>query len=234
MAGRFWVEQASQDGVAAGGIARITPTGVITEFTSGLNTNPGQGADGDALLSGPDGNLWFSDRGSEAIGRISLQIPPTATSQTVIDIAPQPVAITLAGASVQNSSLTFRVVNPPSQGTLTGTAPNLAYTPSVASGQDSFTFVANDGVADSPPATVTITIVTPRLSSSVCLRGAMLEEQASADHLRAGILILCAGAKVDPACELPMTPPPLDQQSIRAAIAREESRLLRIEEAGAP
>jgi virginiamycin B lyase len=78
--GNIWVEQASQDGVAAGGIARITPTGGITEFTSGLNTNPGQGADGDALLSGPDGNLWFSDRGSEAIGRISLQIPPTATT----------------------------------------------------------------------------------------------------------------------------------------------------------
>jgi sugar lactone lactonase YvrE len=78
--GNIWVEQASQDGVAAGGIARITPTGVITELTSGLNTNPGQGADGDALLSGPDGNLWFSDRGSEAIGKISLQIPPTATT----------------------------------------------------------------------------------------------------------------------------------------------------------
>lgn len=53
---------------------------MITEFASGLNTNPGQGADGDALLSGPDGNLWFSDRGSLAIGKISLQIPPTAST----------------------------------------------------------------------------------------------------------------------------------------------------------
>ncbi len=61
-------------------MARITPAGAITEFTTGLNTDPGQGSDGDALLSGPDGNLWFSDRGSEAIGRISLQIPPTATT----------------------------------------------------------------------------------------------------------------------------------------------------------
>jgi streptogramin lyase len=78
--GNIWVEQASQDGLAAGGVARITPAGVITEFTSGLNTNPGQGADGDALLTGPDGNLWFSDRGSNAIGRISLQVPPTATT----------------------------------------------------------------------------------------------------------------------------------------------------------
>jgi streptogramin lyase len=78
--GNIWVEQASKDGVAAGGVARITTAGVITEFTSSLNTNPGQGADGDVLLSGPDGNLWFSDRGSQAIGKISLQIPPTATT----------------------------------------------------------------------------------------------------------------------------------------------------------
>ena len=78
--GNIWVEQASQDGHAAGGVARITTAGAITEFTAGLNTNPGQGADGDVLLSGPDGNLWFSDRGSKAIGRISLQIPPTATT----------------------------------------------------------------------------------------------------------------------------------------------------------
>ena len=78
--GNIWVEQASQDGLAPGGVARITPAGVITEFTTGLNSDPGQGADGDVLLSGPDGNLWFSDRGSKAIGKISLQIPPTATT----------------------------------------------------------------------------------------------------------------------------------------------------------
>jgi streptogramin lyase len=76
--GNIWVEQASQDGLTPGGVARITTAGVITEFTAGLN--PGQGADGDDLLSGPDGNLWFSDRGSKAIGKISLQIPPTATT----------------------------------------------------------------------------------------------------------------------------------------------------------
>ena len=44
-----------------------------------------------------------------------------------------------------------------------------------------------------------------------------------------GILTLCAGARVDPAFELAMTLPPSDKQSIRDAIAREESRLLRIE-----
>jgi hypothetical protein len=81
--GNIWVEQASQDMLEAGGVARITTAGVITQFKngqSGVNLNPGQGGDGDALLTGPDGNLWFSDRGSKAIGKISLQIPPTATT----------------------------------------------------------------------------------------------------------------------------------------------------------
>src|SRR5437763_8526612 len=59
-----------------GGIARITPAGVITEFTHGLLT--GAGADGDQLITGPDGNLWFSDRGARAVGRVLLQLPPTA------------------------------------------------------------------------------------------------------------------------------------------------------------
>ena len=76
--GNIWVEQASNDPSKPGGVARITTAGIITEFTQGLNM--GQGADGDALETGPDGNLWFSDRGSNAIGKISLQLPPTAST----------------------------------------------------------------------------------------------------------------------------------------------------------
>jgi hypothetical protein len=31
-------------------------------------------------VAGPDGNLWFNDRGSKSIGKVSLQIPPTAAT----------------------------------------------------------------------------------------------------------------------------------------------------------
>ncbi len=72
--GNVWVEQSSP-----GGIARITPAGVITAFTNGLL--PGAGSDGDQLVTGPDGNLWFNDRGAKAIGKVSLQLPPTATTE---------------------------------------------------------------------------------------------------------------------------------------------------------
>ena len=100
-----------------------------------------------------------------------IEIPPTADGKSVTVIAPHSIPITLTGSSVHQLPLTFRVTSGPSRGTLGGTAPDLVYTPTTASGTDTFTYVANDGVADSPPATVTVTIVTPQLSSSVCRAG---------------------------------------------------------------
>jgi streptogramin lyase len=49
-------------------IGRITPSGVITEFSTGLNA----GSSPQGLAAGPDGNLWFTDTGTtKAIGRIT-------------------------------------------------------------------------------------------------------------------------------------------------------------------
>jgi streptogramin lyase len=77
--GNVWVEQ-SNDGVPpdTGSIARITPSGVVTEFTNGLL--PNANIDTDQIISGPDGNVWFSDRGAKAIGKVSLELPATATT----------------------------------------------------------------------------------------------------------------------------------------------------------
>src|SRR5215471_8968352 len=53
-------------GFAAVGVAGAAPLGQITEFSSGLN--PGARVNG--ITPGPDGNLWFADRGTtRAIGR---------------------------------------------------------------------------------------------------------------------------------------------------------------------
>ncbi len=103
-----------------------------------------------------------------------VEIPPTANSQTVQDIAPHPVDITLTGTSLQGSPLTYRVTGNPQHGTLSGTAPDLIYTPSISSGTDTFSFVTNDGTADSQSATVTVDITTPQLSSNVCYAGSQL------------------------------------------------------------
>ena len=60
---------------------------------------------------------------------------------------------------MEGSRLTYAIVTGPAHGTLTGTAPNLTYTPAANyNGPDSFTFKANDGSADSNVATVSITV----------------------------------------------------------------------------
>ena len=69
------------------------------------------------------------------------------------------MAITLTGSDVDGDRLTYSVVTSPAHGTLSGTAPNLTYTPAANyNGADSFTFKVNDGQADSAPATVSITV----------------------------------------------------------------------------
>jgi hypothetical protein len=85
--------------------------------------------------------------------------PPTATPQDKTTNEDTSVGITLTGNDPDNDSLTFQVVTGPSHGSLSGTAPNLTYTPtSNYHGSDSFTFTVNDGTATSAPATVDITV----------------------------------------------------------------------------
>ena len=48
-------------------IARISPAGVVTEFTTGISP----GAQPHRITSGLDGNLWFTETGINSIGRIT-------------------------------------------------------------------------------------------------------------------------------------------------------------------
>ncbi|MDT4921039.1 MAG: hypothetical protein QOI15_1941, partial [Pseudonocardiales bacterium] len=129
-----------------------------------------------ALYSGSDSitytasaNGYTSASATVHITVNQVEVPPVADAQQVTVVAPHATTVTLTGSSPQNSPITFRVTSAPTLGTLTGTAPDLIYTPTAAAGTDSFTFVTNDGVADSPPATVTIKITTPQLSSTACI-----------------------------------------------------------------
>ncbi|MFI5091590.1 MAG: Ig-like domain-containing protein, partial [Terriglobales bacterium] len=63
---------------------------------------------------------------------------------------------------------TYSVKAVPTQGTLSGTAPNLTYTPYTGYlGSDKFTFVANDGTSNSNVATVSISVQGPVVVTSV-------------------------------------------------------------------
>ena len=59
-------------------------------------------------------------------------------------------AFTLVASDPDGDALTYIIISGPSHGTLSGTAPNLTYTPAANyNGSDSFTFKVNDGTVDS-------------------------------------------------------------------------------------
>ncbi len=90
---------------------------------------------------------------------------PVANSQTVSAVEDVAQSITLTGSDTEGSPLSYIVVSLPANGTLTGTAPNLTYTPRANfNGTDSFTFKVNDGLLDSPTVTVTINVASDGLN----------------------------------------------------------------------
>ncbi len=85
--------------------------------------------------------------------------PPVALGQSVTTDEDTSLPVTLTGSDIELDPLTFQIVSGPSHGTLSGTAPNLLYTPSSDyNGLDSFTFVARDGASNSVPATISLQI----------------------------------------------------------------------------
>jgi IPT/TIG domain/Bacterial Ig domain len=86
--------------------------------------------------------------------------PPVADPQSVSTFKNEPVNITLTGTDPNGESLVFSVSVSPTHGVLTGTEPNLVYTPGAGyTGSDSFQFIATntDGIV-SDLATVDITV----------------------------------------------------------------------------
>ncbi|MBN1841394.1 MAG: tandem-95 repeat protein, partial [Deltaproteobacteria bacterium] len=89
----------------------------------------------------------------------STNTPPTADNQSVTTHEDISAGITLTATDVDGGSLAYTLVDQTSHGTLSGTAPNLTYSPDVNyNGSDTFSFKANDGQSDSELGTVSITV----------------------------------------------------------------------------
>jgi hypothetical protein len=113
---------------------------------------------GQQFLAVSQGTLFKTNRTVAEF--ITLNRPPVATPQSVSVNEDTPVNITLTGADPDGDPLTYTILTQPTNGTLSGVAPNLAYLARTNyNGPDSFTFKVNDGKLDSPPATVSITVV---------------------------------------------------------------------------
>lgn len=116
--------------------------------------------------NGPDSFTFRANDGTVNSNTATVSITvvpvndvPIANAQSITINEDQSIAITLTGSDVDGDPLTYTIVANPTNGTLSGTAPNVTYTPnSNYNGSDSFTFKVNDGSVDSNTATVTITI----------------------------------------------------------------------------
>ena len=86
--------------------------------------------------------------------------PPTAIGQSVSTPEDTPRAIVLTGSDPDNDPLTFSIAAAPGNGTLSGTPPNVTYTPvKDFNGTDRFFFTVSDGQVSSIPAQVEITVI---------------------------------------------------------------------------
>ena len=88
--------------------------------------------------------------------------PPVVNNQNLNTTKNVAKSITLTGTDPESDVLAYTIVTPPTNGTLSGTAPNLNYDPDTNFvGSDFFTFKANDGTSDSNIATVSINVIEP-------------------------------------------------------------------------
>ncbi|MBI5944540.1 MAG: right-handed parallel beta-helix repeat-containing protein [Chloroflexi bacterium] len=100
---------------------------------------------------------------------------PVAEAQSVSLSWNTSIDLILTGTDVENSPLTYSIVDDPSHGSLSGSGANRTYTPATNySGTDSFTFKVNDGTSDSVPGTVSINVTAHTISGNAGVAGATL------------------------------------------------------------
>ncbi|WP_143393713.1 beta strand repeat-containing protein [Fimbriiglobus ruber] len=120
----------------------------------------------DAGYFGPDSFQFTDTNGTltstPATVTLTVVGTPTATAQSVTTAVGTATAVTLTGSDPNTPprAMTYIVTANPVHGTLSGTAPNLTYTPDAGYfGTDSFQFKVNNGTADSIPATVSLAVI---------------------------------------------------------------------------
>ncbi len=131
-------------------------SGEAPDFTYSPDTNFNGS---DALVFRAFDGVLYSGSATVSIVVSPVNDPPEADGQSVATDEDTPANVTLAGSDVDGDGLTFEVTDPPTNGTLTGTAPDLLYTPGLNfNGNDSFSFVASDAALTSAPVSVEIAV----------------------------------------------------------------------------
>jgi hypothetical protein len=112
-----------------------------------------------SLLFATVGDPYYS--GSPALGVRILRLYPSlaADNRSFSTNEDNATPVTLSGSIGNGGTIGYAVLSQPAHGTLSGTAPNLVYTPAADyNGPDSFTYAATYAGAQSAPATVSVTV----------------------------------------------------------------------------
>ncbi len=142
--------------------------GNVTNLDSSLVTSHSVGLPGLTAET----NYHYRIRSTDSSGQLSLSQDytfmttsgsvnhsPVANSQSITLDENNSKNITLTANDPDGDTLNWNIETQPGHGVLSGTAPNLTYTPSQNyNGSDSFTFKVNDAALDSNIATVSITV----------------------------------------------------------------------------
>lgn len=145
-----------------------------------------------AGYSGPDSFTFKANDGKadSNVATVTITVAagnraPVATGQTVNVEKDTAKSVSLASADPDGDALTFAIVTNPTHGTLSGTAPDVSYTPAPGyTGDDSFTFKANDGKLDSNIATISINVLEPSRTNIDIVSTGMPRKPAPGDHVQ--------------------------------------------------
>lgn len=134
--------------------------GALSGTLPNLTYTPANGSSGaDSFTFRVHDGQEFSDVQTVTINISATNEAPVATAKSMTTAEDTAVSFVLAGTDKEGDTLSYSVLTQPGKGTLTGTAPNLSYTPDADfNGSDSFTFRVNDGTTNSTTATVSITV----------------------------------------------------------------------------
>jgi uncharacterized repeat protein (TIGR03803 family)/VCBS repeat-containing protein len=145
---------------------------VTSAATGAFQYTPNANASGtDSFTYKTSDGAVESNTATIAVTITAVNDAPIAVDGTTTVAAGASVAGALAASDVENSSLTYAIVNNGTKGTAAiVNAATGAYTYSAnagSSGTDSFTFKANDGSTDSNTATVTVTITAGQCAADI-------------------------------------------------------------------
>jgi virginiamycin B lyase len=166
--------------------ADVTPAAIINEFTIAAAANPGV----TGITTGPDRNLWFTEVGFSAIGRLVPDVQAISADLSISITGPGQIA---CGTQL---SYTVAVTNPATQQTATGVTVNVP-TPAATT----FSSVAGTGLRLSPPepgSTGTITATIGSMAPGATVRFQVIVDVLSAPGTTLSLTATVTSTSTDP------------------------------------